>query len=651
QALATLRQHLQALGLLNPTAIQNLHQTGCLNQPLTPGITDLRDRFDTLERVLRIAEALADLTKPLQTPAQTMLEAGTPPDAALDATRYTLLTEHLTTRLSRDPVLRRLDPDQHAADLDRYATLERDKHAAVRDAVLHHWVSKQQSRLLVGTGSRLNSDGADLRRRLLVRGKRALRLRQALDLGRSIDGGDPLMDMCPVWLASPETVAQAFPLEPVFDVVIFDEASQLRLEEALPVLVRAKRVVIAGDPKQLPPTRFFEAGVANTDDVDDIETEEDLFEAQQSEVEDLLAAALNLSIEEAHLNVHYRSKHPDLIAFSNEHFYRSRLQPLPAHPSRHPALAPVNLIRADGTYEDRANIIEAQRVADLVNELLTDRKPPSVGIACFNLVQRDLIADTLADRADADPAFAKRLAKAQARTGDDAFEGLFIKNLENVQGDERDHLIISTTYGPKPSGKFHRQFGPLNMPGGGRRLNVLITRARKQIHLVTSIPRDAYRALPPIPEGSTPSGGYLLLAYLAFAEHLTDTWQPTPTPPAPPTAPTPTETEPEGFRGLADALTPLITQRTPFQPTPPNPAVTAGGFHIDLTLQPQDEAGSTLALLLDTPHFRGAPDPAEWDAYRQGIFTWQGWRTQRLWSPQLFRDLSRSLNRLSAPTH
>ncbi|MEM6552487.1 MAG: AAA domain-containing protein [Planctomycetota bacterium] len=658
QALATLRQHLQALSLLNLTAIQNLHHTGCLNQPLTPGITDLRDNFDTLERVLRIAEALDDpsggLPKPLQTPAQTMLEAGTQPDAALDAARYTLLTDHLTTRLSRDPVLRRLDPDQHAADLERYAALERDKHAAVRDAVLHHWVSKQQSRLLVGTGSRLNSDGADLRRRLLVRGKRALRLRQALDLGRSIDGGDPLMDMCPVWLASPETVAQAFPLEPVFDVVIFDEASQLRLEEALPVLVRAKRVVIAGDPKQLPPTRFFEAGVSTNDDVDDIETEEDLFEAQQSEVEDLLAAALNLSIEEAHLNVHYRSKHPDLIAFSNQHFYRSRLQPLPSHPSRHPALAPVNLIRADGTYEDRANVIEAQRVADLVNELLTDRKPPSIGIACFNLVQRDLIADTLADRADADPAFAKRLAKAYARTGDDAFEGLFIKNLENVQGDERDHLIISTTYGPKPTGKFHRQFGPLNMPGGGRRLNVLITRARQQIHLVTSIPRDAYRALPPIPEGSTPSGGYLLLAYLAFAEHLTDTWQPTPTPPTRTAPSKPTDS----IRGLAGALADVIPKHTPLQPAPAN-IHPDSGFRIDLTLQsqadpdadaPTREASSTLALLLDTPNFRGAPDPAEWDAYRQGIFTWQGWQTKRLWSPQLFRDLTRSLAQLHTTT-
>src|SRR5206468_6329173 len=123
-------------------------------------------------------------------------------------------------------------------------------------------------RLLVPNGSRLNGVGADLRRRLTGRGERALRLRQVIAHGAAVEGGDPLFDLRPVWMASPETVAQLFPRVPLFDVIIFDEASQCRLEEALPVLTRGKRIVIAGDPKQLPPTRFFESAVATSEDAD-----------------------------------------------------------------------------------------------------------------------------------------------------------------------------------------------------------------------------------------------------------------------------------------------------------------------------------------------------------------------------------------------
>src|SRR5204863_6034132 len=120
-----------------------------------------------------------------------------------------------------------------------------------------------------------------------------------IEIGRLIEGGDPLLDLRPVWMASPETVAQLFPREALFDVVIFDEASQCRLEEALPVLTRGKRVVIAGDPQQLPPTRFFESAIAVSED-EEIETDQQLFEMQQSEVEDLLGAALNLSIQQCY---------------------------------------------------------------------------------------------------------------------------------------------------------------------------------------------------------------------------------------------------------------------------------------------------------------------------------------------------------------
>src|SRR5204862_7989361 len=121
--------------------------------------------------------------------------------------------------------------------------------------------------------------------------------------------------------------------------------------------------------------------------------------------------------------------------------------------------------------------------------------------------------------------FAAKLAEARSRRGEGSTEGLFVKNLENVQGDERDHLIISTTYGPDKAGKFRRNFGPVGKPGGGRRLNVLVTRAREQIHIVTSIPRGEYSSLAPIPQGQTPSGTWLLFAYLNYAEQLQEDYE------------------------------------------------------------------------------------------------------------------------------
>src|SRR5207244_8159887 len=124
-----------------------------------------------------------------------------------------------------------------------------------------------------------------------------------------------------------------------------------------------------------------------------------------------------------------------------------------------------------------------------------------------------------------DAKFGRRLSDAPTRRGHGSFDGLFVKNLENVQGDERDHIIISTTYGPDETGRFYRRFGPLGRAGGGRRLNVLVTRARDEVHLVTSIPPQVYRNVPPVPAGQTPGGGWLLFSYLAFAEHLAELYE------------------------------------------------------------------------------------------------------------------------------
>ena len=644
EALQALEQSMRASNLFNTTWLTQAFTQLREGKQAGETLAQLEKRFDTLESVLRIHDGVSQLPENLAKNIRITLTAGIEPGEAVAALIRCVLAAEVRRRLQANPELNRLDSQRLTHLFSRYHELEEQKRVLVRDYVLDQWIEKQRSRLLAMTGSRLNSAGADLRRRLFVRGKRAMRLRQMIAVGRNNlaeDETDALFDMCPIWMASPETVAQVFPREPLFDVVIFDEASQCRLEEALPVLTRAKRVVIAGDPKQLPPTRFFEAAISVSED-EELETEQDLFEAQQAEVEDLLAAALNLQVEEAYLDVHYRSRNADLIEFSNEHFYKNRLQSIPGHPKNRAVVPPLRIDRADGVYENRCNSIEAERVVQIVDDLLRRADPPSIGIACFNITQRDLIVDMLDDRAVDDDAFASRLAKARARVGEASYEGLFVKNLENVQGDERDHIIISTTYGPNKEGKFYRRFGPLGRTGGGRRLNVLVTRARQEVHLVTSIPRENYLSVENLPAGAAPSGAWLLFAYLRYAEQLAELYD-------------------ENNRILEQANEQTTTGKPSVirRPIPPVSgfAMALGqqlaehkrigcdmhwgneAFCIDVALHhPQNPDDVTVGLLCDFTRYDRAPDPIEWELYRQSIFQWTGWQFTHIWTPHFFRD-------------
>jgi hypothetical protein len=610
----------------------------------------LAERLDQLEGVLRVRAGRAAVPATMAKAVDQMLSQNTNGLGAMNALQQKVLTAEITRRLRENPTLQSIDAHRVEVAFDRCRQLDAEKKNLVRDSIANLWVGKQKQRLLNSTGSRLNSVGADLRRRLTSRGERAMRLRQVIAIGDSISGGDPLFDLCPVWMASPETVAQIFPRKAMFDVIIFDEASQCRLEEALPVLTRGKRVVIAGDPNQLPPTRFFESGLVQSQQ-EDPETDQELFETQQGEVEDLLAAALNLAIQQCYLDVHYRSRNADLIEFSNRNFYASRLQAIPAHPSNRSKFSPLTLYRVDGTYSKRQNEAEADRVVAIVSDLLKRAEPPSIGVACLNLPQRDLITEKLDDLAAEDREFAKRLAAARLRKGAGSFEGLFVKNLENVQGDERDHIIISTTYGPDDQGKFYRRFGPLGMAGGGRRLNVLVTRARCEVHLVTSIPAEAYRSLPPIPEGQTATGAWLLFAYLKYSEELLGLYS------------TADQSSADGANvqrstlnvqhpGETPPVVNVLPSKTPSLFAEKFAGVLAKqnkigsdvhwgneGFCVDLALHDPVRPGEiTIGILCDGCRYQAADDAVEWDIFKTGILAGQGWKLQRVWTPHYFRD-------------
>jgi len=623
---------------LNPSFVDETKVQSCGGLPVASSFAKLEEAIGTLEGVLRLNTAMGAPSPEIAEAARAVLHDVKNRQQWTASIRCAVLHSQIRRELEKSPELQRVDREYLNSSFQHYRDLKNEKAAAVRTAAQAVWLRRQRERLLATTGSRLNGAGAELRRRLYIKGSKAMRLRQVIMAGLETEEGDALFDLKPVWMASPETVAQIFPARQLFDVLIFDEASQCRLEEALPVMTRAARVVIAGDPKQLPPTRFFESSVSSSE-VQDAEDEQGWFEIQQSDVEDLLGAALNLEIEQSFLDVHYRSRNADLIEFSNQSFYSSRLQSIPAHPSHKAKLPPLRLRQVNGTYDERTNRAEAEEVVKIVRDLLSQDKPPSIGVACFNLPQRDLVTDLLKAEAVKDPKFGAAYEVARTRRGAATFEGLFIKNLENVQGDERDHIIISTTYGRDPKGKFRRNFGPLSSAGGGRRLNVLVTRAREVVHLVTSIPQREYSALPPLSVGQSPNGGYLLFSYLRYAEQLQ--------------------------RLYAQAAETLI-EKAIFQAgvqvnatnTPSLEAEQIGtllrktdslssvghwgneGFCIDVALlHPSRPDDVTLGILCDTCRYSKTDDTIEWDVFRTDALQAQGWKLLRVVSPAVFRDL------------
>ena len=638
EALLALREHLDGIGLFTAEALASEVASWCGGGSAQGSVSAWLDAAGTLDEVIRLTERLTTTPEGVATCALAAARIGMSWPEAQRAFERGVLAGSIRRRLRHDPVLAQVDSQRVEAAFNELGERLNERQVLVRSQILHLWDGRMRARLVATGGQRLTPLAAALRTRLLVRGKRALKLRQMIAAGAEMPGGDPLFDVCPVWMASPATVAQIFPREPLFDVVVFDEASQCRLEEALPVLLRGKRVVVAGDPRQLPPTRFFEQGFAESDE-GSAETAEEVFVQQQSEAEDLLTAALNLDVRQAYLDVHYRSRHQALIGYSNEAFYGGRLQPLPVHPGSTPGMKPIQLVRVDGTYGERGNPAEAKEAAKLVRELLARAESPSIGIACFNLPQRDLILDALDELADADPAFAEQLRQARERRGRDSFEGLFVKNLENVQGDERDHMIISTTFGPDKGGKFRRNFGALSQPGGERRLNVLVTRAREQVHVLTSIPRDEYSSVTAVPTGT---GRHHLYGYLNYSERASRALEVRPDQPRPEVTRCivqPTAQASAAARSVGREL---------WQKHGVGSIVHWGneGFMIDVALH--SRGGLTVGVLIDFNRYRRTPDSIAWELFRTGILRDQGWQLQRLWTPQLFRDLGTQLAAVSS---
>ncbi len=312
--------------------------------------------------------------------------------------------------------------------------------------------------------------------------------------------GASIQALKPCFMMGPQAVAQYLtPGAIKFDLVIMDEASQLKPEEAIGAIARGGQLVVVGDPKQLPPTSFFSRMNPSEDDDEKFTT---------TDAESILDVCSSHFQPIRSLRWHYRSQHHSLIAFSNLNFYRSNLIIFPSPYGQGGKLGVRAVYLADAVYENQTNLREAKRVVDAVVDHINTRPNESVGVVTLNIKQRDLIAELLDERLKSIKAadIYRERWKADGQP-------LFIKNLENVQGDERDAIIISTTFGkPAGSSAVRQNFGPISRQGGWRRLNVLFTRAKRSVAVYTSLrPEDI------VSDGTTPEGTKALRNYLEYA--------------------------------------------------------------------------------------------------------------------------------------
>ncbi|MEM9219219.1 MAG: DUF4011 domain-containing protein [Cyanobacteria bacterium P01_F01_bin.150] len=421
-----------------------------------------------------------------------------------------------------------------------------------------------------------------------------------------------LQQLKPCWMMSPTSVAEYIPPGAItFDMVIIDEASQMRPEEAVGAIARSKQLVVVGDPKQLPPTDFFRTRVdpALDNDSDD--------EADAIDDESILDMALKVFYPARRLKWHYRSHHESLIAFSNQQFYDNSLTIFPSSKSQ---FAVDYHYVEDGAYHSSTNVPEMKTVAEATANFIRQHPDLSLGIVTLNQKQQQLLLDEM------DRLFALHEDLEQYRMErEDTLEPFFVKNLENVQGDERDVIFISTVYGPeKPGMPVMQRFGPINSRSGHRRLNVLFTRAKERVVIFSSMQPGDIR-----PSPTSNRGVHVLKDYLNYAQ--TQRLQ---------TA-TATGREPDSDFEIfvADRLRECGYKVVP--------QVGVSGYFIDLAVvDPQRSGTYLLGIECDGATYHSSKAARDRDRLRQQVLERLGWKIYRIWSTDWFTNSTKEIEKL-----
>jgi very-short-patch-repair endonuclease len=511
-------------------------------------------------------------------------------------------------QLNDDAALANFRGRRHDDVIARFQQLDRAALAVARDEV----VARLRSR--VPDANAPGDDMAKLRKQLLLqRGQWSVRR-----LFRELPA--LLQRMKPCVLMSPLSVAQVLQAGHRFDVVIFDEASQIPPWDAVGAIGRGQQVIVVGDSKQMPPTSFFDRG--EDPDAADVVDDEDIVD-----VESILDESVASGLPQLRLRWHYRSQHESLIAFSNHHYYDNALLTFPSALLQGRG-AGVEFVAVDGFYDRgraRHNVTEAHRIVDELARLLSlpDDERPSVGVVTFSMPQQTLVQDLVDQLLVARPELGRFFTDA-------VDEPVFVKNLENVQGDERDVMLFSVCYGPDASGRVTMNFGPLNRKGGERRLNVAVTRARRRLVVYSTLDWTQVSD-----HGSSSVGVAHLKSFLRYAKEDAASLLATASAPGAPDFGSPFERE--VFDVLVAAGHSVHSQ------------VGCSGYRIDLAVVDPARSGAyVLAIETDGATYHGTRAARARDRLRQQVLESLGWRFHRVWSTDWWHDRRGETERLLA---
>lgn len=565
-------------------------------------------RYDNWRRYRELRSALGDhhlgeLVSRIELGALTL-------NAAIDDIKYA--RAEAAWRISREaqPALNALGDIPRHELVEQFMAAERDRMKSVRKVITSTHLRSVPSGA-IGEMGYIRSQ--------ISRKKGHAPIRKLMQTAGSV-----IQRIRPVFLMSPISVAQFLPPEIVqFDLLVMDEASQVKPEDALGAIARSKQIVIVGDQKQLPPTAFFDKITSNTDGDD--EDDEPPLAGYATEAESILSLCDSRQLPSRMLSWHYRSRDPSLIKVSNVEFYERKLV-LPPSPLEKDADYGLRLFQVDGVYTPKSgvegkpgtNLIEAEQLVEAVKAHARNAPELSLGIATFNMTQRDCINEVLERERRKDDVLDDFLREGR-------FEDVFVKNIENVQGDERDVIMISVGYGPRVAGQrlASTNFGPVNKEGGHRRLNVLFSRARVRCDVFCSFePGD-------ITVDGKSDGVRVFKRFLEYAQ-------------------TGIVDEAKATGGLPD---------TPFESDVAayvrdlgykvDHQVGSGGFFIDLgVIHPKRTGQYMLAIECDGATYHSSLWSRERDRLRQEVLEHLGWRFHRIWSTDWFLRREKEKERL-----
>jgi len=530
-----------------------------------------------------------------------LLKGAIPPDRILAVVQKNLYRQLANRQMAADPLLSSFNGILFDEQVRRFIELSDAFRASSRRQLVAAIQARKPNLPVQATKT---SEVGILQKAILGNG-RGLSIRQLFDQIPTL-----LPALCPCMLMSPISVAQYLRLgSAAFDLVIFDEASQMPTSEAAGAIARGRELIVVGDPKQMPPTNFF----SNLSFDEENPDKEDL--------ESILDDCLALSMPSRHLRWHYRSRHESLIAFSNAKYYENRLL---TFPSVSEIRSRVRWVSVNGFYDrgrSKHNVEEAKAIVAELRRIVQDPSMAgrSIGIVTFNSVQQKLIQDMVDDAVLFDPRLEQALLQGP--------EPLFIKNLENVQGDERDIILFSVGYGKDGEGKLYLNFGPLNREGGWRRLNVAVSRARHEMVVFSTLkPED-------IDLGRTSSEGVAgLRAFLEYA-HKGRNLLPRPIP-------------------KQDTLNHLtiekeIAQRLQDRGIRLHTRVGCSDFRIDIAiLHPEHPETYLLAVLCDGEDFAATREVSDRHLGRRRVLEQLGWRVHQVWTIDWWEDPAGTLDRV-----